>query len=152
MSDYNHVATYPSDEQLDRWEDHCEEMGFRSRSEFVEAMVEAGLKKFDAARIEPDETNRELREQRNDLKAELDRARNRIQELETAVYDGERQEITEFVEENPGGTYDEIIQHIMVTVPERVKDHLDDLEGDALRAEDDGYYLREEIAPDGGEP
>jgi len=150
MSDYNNVATYPSDEQLERWEDRCEEMGFRSRSEFVEAMVEAGLKKFDASEVDPDETNRELRDQRNDLKAELDRARDRIQELEDAVYHGERQAITEFVEENPGATYDEIIQHVIDTVPGRVTDHLDDLEGDVLRVEDDGYYLREEIATDGG--
>lgn len=150
MSESNHVATYPSDEQLDRWEDRCEEMEFRSRSEFVEAMVEAGLKKFDATDVDPDETNRELREQRNDLKAELDRARTRIQELEDAVYHGERQTITEYVEENPGATYDEIIQHVIDTVPGRVTTHLDDLEGDVLRVEGDGYYLREEILSDGG--
>lgn len=151
MSDYNHVATYPSDDQLARWEERSEEMGFRSRSEFVEAMIEAGLKKFDAPRIEPDETNRELRDQRNELKAELDRARSRIGELEDAVYDGERQEVVEFVEDNPGATYDEIIQHIMVTVPERVTDHLNDLEGEKIRVEDDGHYLPEEIALDGEE-
>jgi hypothetical protein len=152
MSDYNHVATYPSGEQLARWEDRSEEMGFRSRSEFVEAMVEAGLKKFDAEGIEPDESNRELREQRNDLKAELDRARSRIQTLEAAAYDGERREITEFVEANPGATYDEIIQHVMVTVPERVTEHLNDLEGDELQAEEDGYYVREEIAVESEDP
>jgi len=125
-------------------------MGFRSRSEFVEAMIEAGLKKFDTSEVEPDETNHELREQRNHLKAELDRARDRIQELEDTVYHGERQTITEFVEDNPGATYDEIIQHVIDTVPGRVTDQLDDLEGDVLRVEDDGYYLREEIAADGG--
>jgi len=43
----------------------------RSMSEFMEAMVEAGLKKFDTSNVEPDETNRELREQRNELKGEL---------------------------------------------------------------------------------
>lgn len=150
MSDYNHVATYPSNDQLARWEDHSAEMGFRSRSEFVEAMVEAGLKKFDGAGVEPDETNSDLRDQRNDLKTELDRARDRIRELEAAVYDGERQEITEFVEANPGATYDEIIQHVMVTVPERVTEHLNDLEGETLRNEEDGYYLRDEVALDSG--
>lgn len=152
MGDYNHVATYPSNDQFARWEDHSEEMGFRSRSEFVEAMVEAGLKKFDTPRIEPDETNRELRDQRNDLKTELNRARNRIQELEDAVYDGERQEVVEFVKANPGATYDEIIQRVMVTVPERVTDHLNDLEGDKIRVEDDGHYLRDDIVLDGGGP
>lgn len=150
MGDYNQVSTYPSEDQLERWETRREEMGFRSRSEFVEAMVEAGLKKFDATEVQPDETNRELRDQRNDLKAELDRARDRIQELEDAVYHGERTAITEFVRENPGATYDEIIQHVIDTVPGRVTDHLDDLEGDVLRVEDEGYCLREEIATDGG--
>lgn len=150
MGDYKQVSTYPSEDQLERWKARSEDMGFRSRSEFVEAMVEAGLKKFDATDVDPDETNRELREQRNDLKAELDRARTRIKELEDAVYHGERQAITEYVEENPGATYDEIIQHVIDTVPGRVTTHLDDLEGDVLRVEGDGYYLREEILSDGG--
>lgn len=151
MSESNHVATYPSDKQLDRWEVKCEEMGFRSQSEFVEAMVEAGLKKFDASEVSPDETNRELREQRNDLKAELDRARDRIADLEDAVYRGERQAIKEFVDANPGASYDEIIQHVIDTVPERVTIHLDDMEGEDLRVEDGRYYLRDEIATmDGG--
>lgn len=67
MSDSNHVATYPSDKQVKRWEGQCEKLGFRSRSEFVEAMVESGLEKFDAPEIEPDETDRELRTRRNEL-------------------------------------------------------------------------------------
>ncbi|WP_299237225.1 hypothetical protein [Natronomonas sp.] len=108
-------------------------------------MVEAGLKKFDASEIDPDETNRELREQRNNLKAELDRARDRIADLEDAVYHGERQAIKEFVDTNPGASYDEIIQHVIDTVPERVTTHLDDMEGEYLRVEDGRYYLRDEI-------
>ena len=62
--DYKQAATYPSEEQYDRWEGQCEELGMRSMSEFMEAMVEAGLKKFDTSNIEPDETNRELSQQR----------------------------------------------------------------------------------------
>lgn len=150
--DYEHVATYPSEAQLERWEARCDQLGFRSRSEFVEAMVEAGLKKFDAASVEPDETNRELREQRNDLKAELDRARERIQRLEDAVYHGERQTIKEFVDTNPGASYNEIIQHVIDTVPERVTTHLDDMEGEDLRVEDGRYYRRDEIAAGDGGP
>lgn len=144
-SDYKQAATYPSEEQYERWEARCEELGMRSMSEFMEAMVEAGMKKFDAAAVEPDETHRELRQQRNDLKAELDRARERIDDLEEAVYHGERRAIKEFVDANPGATYDEIIQHILDTVPERVTTHLDDMEGEDLRVEDERYYLRDEI-------
>jgi hypothetical protein len=54
-----------------------------SVSEFMQAMVETGLKKFDAT-VNPDETARELREQRN----ELDHARTRIERFETRLYQG----------------------------------------------------------------
>jgi ElaB/YqjD/DUF883 family membrane-anchored ribosome-binding protein len=138
MGDSRHAATYPSEEQYQRWQDRADNLGM-SISEFVEAMVEAGMKKFDAT-VEPDETNQELREQRNELKTELDRTRDRIQELEDAVYHGERQSIKRYVEDNPGATYDDIIQHVIDTVPQRVTTHLDDLEGDELRHEDGGYY------------
>jgi molecular chaperone DnaK (HSP70) len=114
-----------------------------SMSEFIEAMVEAGMKKFSAS-VEPDETNQELREQRHELKTELDRTRNRIRELEDMVYHGERRTINRYVEDNPGATYDEIIQHVVDTVPSRVSTHLDDLEGGSLRYEEDGYYPVEE--------
>ena len=138
MADSRHAATYPSEEQYQRWQDRADDLGM-SMSEFMEAMVEAGMKKFDVT-VKPDETNQELREQRNELKGELDRARNRIQELEDAVYHGERRTIKRYVEDNPGATYDHIIQHVIDTVPQRVTTHLDDLEGDELRQEDGGYY------------
>jgi len=111
-------------------------------SEFLAAMVEAGLKKFEPT-IHPDMTNHELREQRNELKTELDRARDRIRELEDAVFHGERQTIKRYVESNPGVTYDEIIQHVIDTVPQRATTHLDDLEGEELRNVDQGYYPAE---------
>lgn len=138
MADSRHAATYPSEQQYQRWQDRADDLGM-SMSEFMEAMVEAGLKKFDAS-VEPDETNQELRQQRNELKTELDRARDRIQELEDAVYHGERRTIKRYVEDNPGTTYDEVIQHVIDTVPQRVTTHLDDLEGDELRYVDGGYY------------
>ena len=138
MTDSRHAATYPSAQQYERWEDRADDPGM-STLEFIAAMVEAGMKKFDAA-VEPDETNQELRAQRNRLKTELDRTRGRIQELEDAVYHGERRTIKRYVESNPGATYDEVIQHVIDTVPERVTTHLDDLEGDELRFEDGGYY------------
>lgn len=150
-SDYKQAATYPSEEQYERWETHCEELGMRSMSEFVEAMVEAGMKKFDSSGVEPDETNRELRQQRNELKTELDRARDRITDLEDAVYLGERQAIKEFVDENPGASYDDIVQHMIETVPNRVTSHLDDMEGEEFRVEDGHYYPLDEITPGKGE-
>ncbi|QLG48326.1 hypothetical protein [Natrinema halophilum] len=141
MADSLHAATYSSEDQYQRWQDRADDLGM-SMSEFMEAMVEAGMKKFDAT-VEPDETNQELRQQRNELKTELDRARDRIQELEDAVYHGERRTIKRYVEDNPGATYDEVIQHVIDTVPQRVTTHLDDLEGDELRYVDGGYYPAE---------
>lgn len=141
MVDSRHAATCPSEQQYRRWQNRADDLGM-SMSEFMEAMVEAGMKKFNAS-VEPDETNHELREQRNKLKTELDRTRNRIQELEDAVYHGERRTIKRYVEDNPGATYDEVIQHVIDTVPQRVTTHLDDLEGDELRYVDGDYYPAE---------
>lgn len=138
MVESKHAATYPTQQQYDRWAARAGELGM-STSEFIEAMVEAGMKNFDAT-VNPDETNRELREQRNELKDELDRARDRIQDLEDTVYHGERRTIKEYVQTNPGAPYDEIIRHVMRTVPERVTTHLDDMEGEELLFEDDRYY------------
>jgi chaperonin GroEL (HSP60 family) len=134
--------TYPTVEQYDRWKQRAEEFDM-SVSEFMQAMFEAGLKKFDAT-VEPDETARELREQRNDLRDELDHARSRIEDLENRLYQGERAAVRDYVEENRGATYDEIIQHVVDTVPERVTKHLDDLEGEDVQVEDDRYYPRED--------
>ncbi len=138
MAESKHAATYPTPEQYTRWKNRAEELGM-STSEFIEAMVEAGMKKFDAS-ANPDETNRELRQQRDDLKSELDRARERNQYLEDAVYQGERQTIKEYVQANPGAPYDEIIRHVVRTVPERVTTQLDDMEGEELLFENDRYY------------
>lgn len=138
MAESKHAATYPTRQQYERWAAKADELGM-SISEFIEAMVEAGMKKFDVT-VNPDETNRELRQQRDELKGELDRARVRIQDLEDTVYHGERQTINEYVQENPGAPYDEIIRHVIQTVPERVTTHLDDMEGEELLFDDDRYY------------
>ena len=143
MTDTNkkQAMIYPTQEQYDTWDSEAEEMDM-SVSEWVQAMVEAGRKKFDA-QVERDESAEQLRRQRNDLKAELDRARDRIEELETHLHHGEKAVIREFVEENPGATFDEITRHVIDTVPERMNRHLDELEGEALSVEGDEYYPTE---------
>ena len=87
-SDTQPAMTYPTTRQYERWKDRAAEFDM-SVSEFMQAMVEAGLKKFDAT-VDPDETNQELREQRNDLKDELDRTRARIRTLEDRLHNDER--------------------------------------------------------------
>lgn len=149
-SDSHPTTTYPTEDQYNRWEARADELGM-SMSEFVECMVEAGLKKFEVS-VTPDETNQELREQRNDLKDELDRARRRIEQLEDELHHGERGTIRDYVEANPGATYDEIVQHIIDTAAGRVVSYLEGLEGDKLRVEtdDDGTDLYYPINDGGG--
>lgn len=143
-SDTQHATTYPTSDQYKRWKARAGDFDM-STSEFIQAMVEAGMKKFDAS-VEPDETNDELREQRNDLKHELNHARERITDLEEQVHRGERATVREYVENNPGAEFGEIVQEVIDTAPERVNRHLEDLEGDELRVEGDRYH-----PADGGE-
>ena len=137
------AMTYPATDQYEYWKADAADMDM-SVSEWIQAMVEAGRKKFDAS-VEPDETVRELREQRNDLKAELEHARDRIDKLENQLHRGERETIRRFVEQNPGATRAEIGQRLADTVPERLNPHLDALEGVDLEKEGGEYY------PTGGE-
>ena len=134
----NHVATYPSDEQLERWRREADEMDM-SFSEWIQGMVEAGLKNF-SPDVEPDDDIHDLRRQRNDLREELEATRNRVQELETLLYEGEREAIAEYVAANPGVEYSEIVQHLMNSTPERVSRQLDVLEGERLVRDDDNFY------------
>jgi len=131
--------TYPTPEQYQGWKDDADDMDM-SVSEWMQAMIEAGRKKFDA-QVEPDEGIQEIRDKRNELKNQLEEAQERIRELEVRHQRRlERDEIIEFVEENPGATFDDITRKVIDTVPERVQRHLDELEGDALYIDEDGYY------------
>jgi len=135
------AMTYPKADQYEDWKADAEEMDM-SVSEWIQAMVEAGRKKFDAT-VEPDESIQDLREQRNDLKGELEHARKRISKLESQLHRSERQKIVEFVENNPGATVGEIGQELIDTVPERLAPHLDALEGDELAKEGEEFYPAE---------
>lgn len=136
-TDRQHTATYLTEDQHERWKRQAECLDM-TLSEFIQAMTEAGMKKFEVT-VEPDESNRELRAQRNDLQQELHRARNRIDSLEEQLYRREYSTILRFVRENPGASYDEIVRHVMDTVPVRVNDHLQELEGENIKQENDGY-------------
>jgi len=135
--DRQHTATYLTEDQHKRWKGRAASLDM-TLSEFIQAMTEAGMKKFEVS-VDPDENNRELRTQRNDLQQELRRARNRIDSLEDQLYRREYSTILRFVKENPGASYDEIVRHVMDTVPVRVNDHLQELEGEKIEQETDGY-------------
>ena len=139
-NDTQPAMCYPTSDQYERWSQKAEEFDM-TKSEFIQAMVETGIKKFDAT-VEPDETNHELREQRNDLKDELNRTRNRVAELEEQVHRGERAAVHKYLENHPEGVeFGEIVQQIIDTAPERINRHLEDLEGEEICIKDDRYYL-----------
>jgi signal transduction histidine kinase len=115
-----------------------------SVSGFIASMVEAGWKKFDQEAV-PDRTNEELREANADLREELEHARRRVERLEDQVYDSEQGDIVRFVRQNPGATWDEVLQHLSNSLSERTTRHLDGMEGELLeRGDDGGYYARSE--------
>lgn len=138
------TMTYPSNEQHARWKQEAEMMDM-SLSEFIQAMTEAGLKKFDID-VEPDESMSELRRQRNDLKRELDRTRDRVGKLEEQLQTREREAITSFIEANPGVELREIIQEMIETTSDRVPKQVEHLVAiGELRYEDGEYYSNDEI-------
>lgn len=141
------AVTYPTEAQYGQWSARADKLGYSSVSQYIQDMTEAGNKKFTAT-VEPDETARDLREQRNDLKDELAHARERVAELETRLHGDEQAAVREHVENNPGAEFGDIVQYVVDTVPERVNRHLDDLEGDALAVENGEFYP---ATGDGGE-
>lgn len=121
---------YPKKDEYEAWKAAAEANGL-SVSEWMKCMVRAGSRKWDAA-SEPDVTNTELREQRNDLKRQLKSARSRVRRLENELHDTEREQVEQFIRKNPGASYGEIVQKIGDGVPGRVSRHLDGLLGERI--------------------
>lgn len=140
-SDKATATAYPPEEVYESWGDHADELDL-SRSQFIIKMVEAGRRNIDVNDAAANSLDR-LQRQRSELGRELDRQRERADRLERQLRRTAVTEIKSFVEENPGSSTAKIIQHVANTVPERVVSHLDLLEGDVVRREDEGYYLVE---------
>lgn len=132
------AKTYPTDEQYAEWKASADEMGM-SVSQFIQNMVEAGRKKFDAETV-PDETRLELREQKNRYKRRFKQEQERNEDLEDRLAQGEQSAIREYVEQNPGCTWAEIVQHLIDTTQERAFHHVEAMEGDALRRDNNGQF------------
>lgn len=143
-SDTTTATTYPPESLYNQWADHAEDLDIPI-SQFLIRMVEAGRKQIDISTV-ADDSLQELRQQRADLRAEVERERQRVQELERQLYRTAQSDIVDYVEDNPGATTPEIMQHIADTVPARVASHLDALEEDKLDHRDDGFYLRDTIS------
>lgn len=134
------VMTSPTAGQYDPWKQRDGRSKFKV-SEFMKAMVDAGLKKVGVT-VEPDKTARELRGQRYDLSDETVHAGSRIEYLENCLYQREWGAARNYIEENSGANYDEIIQHVLNTVPEPFTTHLKDLEDEDVQVDGDRYYPR----------
>ncbi|WP_141212038.1 hypothetical protein [Halorubrum sp. Eb13] len=111
-----------------------------SESQFVQAMVEAGLKKF-TREVEPDMTRDELRRERNELYTELREEREAKHRLEEKSMTSEREVVIEYVEDNPGCTYKNIADHLAQTAPSRTTNVLEKTEGSDLTVDEDGRWF-----------
>lgn len=135
------VATYIPDEEYEDWIEQAEEMGM-STSDWIKSMVRAGQKKFNRD-VEPTESRDDLRRRRNDLRRELQRARDRIEQLEGQVHRSEREAVIDYIGDNPGAEYEDIVQHVVNTANSRVTRILDDVEGDEIEIDEQGrMYTR----------
>lgn len=135
------VATYIPDEEYEAWVKQAEEMGM-SKSDWIKSMVRAGQKKFNRD-VEPTESRDDLRRRRNDLRRELQRARDRIEQLEGLVHRSEREAVIDYIDKNPGTQYGQVVQHVINSANSRVTRILDDVEGDEIEIDEQGrMYTR----------
>lgn len=129
---------YPTEEQYGRWKENAEEAGM-SVSEFIISMVEAGHKTF-TVNVEPDETNQELRQERDLLREQLEDALDEISSLEKSIHRSEAVAIEAYIRENPGSTWGTIVEAVTEGVKDRVTDQLVILEGRTFRRFDGAFY------------
>jgi len=135
------AVSYPPESLYETWSEHADSLDL-SNSQFIIKMVEAGRRN-----ISMDDAStasiRELLKERADLEKEIQRQRERIDDLERQLQHSTQSEIVSFVAENPGAQTPDIIQHMANSVPSRVAGHLDALEGDAIERHEDGYVPSE---------
>lgn len=137
-SDKVTAVAYPPQSLYDSWCDQADSSGM-STSQFIVRMVEAGRKNISMDDAST-ESIRELLQKRAALKREVERQRERIQDLERQLQRTTQSDIVSFIDDNPGAATPEITQHVADTVPGRVAGHLDALEGSAIEKRSDGYY------------
>jgi len=141
-SDTVMASCYPSCSLYEQWEEHAAELDL-SKSQYMIRMVEAGRKQLNVDESALS-TNQELRQQLANLQNEVQRQQERNEDLERQLQQTTHTDICSFIDENPGSTTPQIIQHIADSVPSRVAAQLDALEGTHLRREGGQYYLTED--------
>ena len=138
--DTHYAVCYPHEEQYQVWKNEAEDMGI-SVSKWIQYMAEAGRKKFEVD-VDHDEDKEELRRQRNDLHTEVRETRRRLNQLQTQLYQGEREAMFEFIQDNPGATRRDLVVHLIDEAPSRVNRQLEALEGERIEKREDGYYVK----------
>lgn len=133
------VQIYVKPSTRERWREHAEEMGM-AESEFVRSMVEAGLKEF-TREVEPDKTRDELRQQRNEAYSELREAREKINRLEEKLMSSARGVVIDYIEDNPGCTYHDIVDRLTETAPSRATKVLEAIEGSEVAVDEEGRWF-----------
>lgn len=137
--DTKYAVCYPSISQYEQWVDHADRMGYDSVSQFMTEMIEAGYTQIDST-VTYDEETSELRTQRNELKQELDAARERIENLEEQLYRGERRSILQFLaQKETGASFAEIVQHLINDTPARVAEILEEMEAEQIESVNGRY-------------
>lgn len=134
------VGVYAPPDRKESWEEQANEMGM-STSEWANAMIEAGLKKFDRD-IQPDESKRDLRRRNTELWKKFHELKKERDSLEKQLLQTERQAILEFVEENNGCRYKEIAKYLSKNQASRLTKLLDALDGDEIEIDESGHVYR----------
>lgn len=129
---------YPTEEQYERWKENAEHGGM-SVSEFIISMVEAGHKRF-TVNVELDETNNDLRKERDRFEQEIEDVRDEIWSLEQSIHHSEAMAIEACIRENPGCTWSEVVDFVADGIKDRVTDQLEIFEGSKLQRVDGRYY------------
>lgn len=137
-SDKTTATAYPPRTLYEQWSDQADQLDMPI-SCFIIRMVEAGRTNISMEEASS-ESIRDLLQQKSDLKQEIQRQRNRIQDLERQLQQTSQSEIVSFIAENPGARTPEITQHVADTVPGRVASYLDALEGNMIEQRETGYY------------
>lgn len=132
------AVAYPPETLYESWCEHAATLDM-SISQYMIRMVEAGRKDISMEESHSESIRDHLR-QRADLKREIQRQRERIQDLERQLQQTSQSEIVSFITDNPGARTPEIVQHVADTVPGRVASQLDALEGDVIEQRDAEYY------------
>ncbi|ELZ45907.1 hypothetical protein C463_05735 [Halorubrum californiense DSM 19288] len=140
MTEKHHIGVYTPQDRYEMWKQEADELGM-SMSQWANAMVEAGLKKFDRD-IQPEESKSDLRKRNTQLWNDYEKVRKERDKLETQLHQTERRAIVEFVEENQGCRYKEIAQHLAKNRGSRLTKLLDALDGEEIEIDEEGRVNR----------